>query len=93
MQPTAGRVARLLYEKSAGNPQQCMDLAQLLVKKKIAKYVAGTWVLPLEVAGDELPSRVEEISSARLADLSQSARELAEALSIHYETRARSSAA
>jgi hypothetical protein len=78
-----GRVARLLYDKSAGNPQQCMELAQLLVKKKIAKYAAGTWVLPLEVSAEELPSRTEEIWAIKLAGLSDVARSLVEALSIH----------
>ena len=77
------RVARILYDKSAGNPQLCMDLAQLLVKKKIAKYVGGTWVLPLEVAADELPSRGEEILTSKLDGISTHARALAEALSIH----------
>src|SRR5204862_5349358 len=43
--PNTGRVANLLFERSAGVPQQCMDLAQILVRKKIAKYGAGTWVL------------------------------------------------
>jgi len=81
--PNSGRAARLLFERSAGVPQQCMDLAQLLVKKQIAKYGGGTWILPQDVAPEELPSRAEELLSARLAGLSRSARRLAEALSIH----------
>ena len=56
-----GRLAKLLYDKSAGNPQLCMDLATLVVKRKIAKYVDGGWVLPLELADDELPSRIDEL--------------------------------
>ena len=32
--PTPAVLAKLLYEKSAGNPQLCMDLAQLLVKQE-----------------------------------------------------------
>ena len=39
-----GRMAKVLYDKSAGNPQLCMDLATLLVKRKVAKYVDGAWV-------------------------------------------------
>lgn len=81
--PSSGRVARLLFEKSAGAPRQCMDLAQLLVKKKIAKYAAGTWVLPQDVAADELPSKAEELFAARLGGLSAEARLVAEVLSIH----------
>jgi tetratricopeptide (TPR) repeat protein len=79
----SGRVSALLFERSAGNPQQCMDLAQLLVKKQIAKYAAGTWVLPFEVSAEELPSRAEEVALLRLSALSDSARKLVEALSVH----------
>jgi len=78
-----GRVSALLHRKSAGNPQLCMDLAQLLVHKGIAKYQGGSWVLPLDVSDDELPSQVAEIHAARLSALSPPARELCEALSIH----------
>src|SRR5262249_5584901 len=78
-----GRTAKLLHDRSAGNPGQCMDIARLLVRKQIARYVGGTWVLPLEVKADELPSRMEEVLAARFSELSAGARELAEALSIH----------
>ncbi|HMI91990.1 MAG TPA: protein kinase, partial [Polyangiales bacterium] len=80
-----GRLAKLLFEKSGGNPQHCMDLAQLLVKKKIAKYVDGAWVLPLEIASGELPGRVEELLAQKLAALRPEARGLCEALSIHAQ--------
>jgi hypothetical protein len=77
-----GRVAKLLGDRSGGNPQQCTDLVRILVRKKIAKYVGGTWILPLDVSAEELPSRVEEIVDARLSALSPDARKLACALSI-----------
>jgi hypothetical protein len=80
-----GRLAKLLYDKSAGNPQLCMDIAQLLVKRKIAKYVEGGWVLPLEFAANELPSRLEELLRDKLAALGPEARTLCEALSIHAQ--------
>jgi tetratricopeptide (TPR) repeat protein len=79
----AGRLAKLLFERSAGNPQQCMDLAQLLVKKKIAKYVGGTWVLPFTVSIRELPSRTEAVAAMRCAALDPLALRFAEALSVH----------
>jgi hypothetical protein len=78
-----GRVARHLFDKSAGNPQLCMDLAHLLVQRKIARYVGGAWVLPQHVSPSELPSRMDEIVAGRLEDLSGNARELAEALSVY----------
>jgi predicted ATPase len=80
---SAGRLARLLHDKSAGNPQQYMDLVRLLVSKRIATYAGGTWVLPLEFSADELPSRAEEIFAAKIAELSPAARGFAEALCIH----------
>ena len=81
--PNSGRAARLLFERSAGVPQQCMDLAQLLVKKQIAKYGGGMWLLPQDVSPEELPSRADELLATRLSGLSSAARALAEALSIH----------
>jgi Protein kinase domain/AAA ATPase domain len=78
----SGRLAKLLYERSAGNPQHCMDLARLLVKKKIAKYLGGVWVLPLEVSVQELPSRIEELVQEKLATLTPAARALCETLSV-----------
>ena len=78
-----GRLAKLLYDRSTGNPQLCMDLAQLLVKRKIAKYVDGEWVLPLELAEDELPHRADELLRAKLAGLGPEAKKLCEALSIY----------
>jgi tetratricopeptide (TPR) repeat protein len=77
------RLGSVLFARSAGNPQQCMDLAQLLVKKKIAKYVAGTWVLPFSISDEELPSRAEEVALLRIAALSPLSRKFAEALSVH----------
>jgi hypothetical protein len=77
-----GRVANLLHERSAGNPQQCVDLARALVKNDIAKYMGGTWVLPLEVSAHELPVRIEELLAVRLRALSKQALCLAEALSM-----------
>src|SRR5262249_7218991 len=78
-----GRMARLLHERSAGNPGQCMELARLLVRNQIVRYAAGTWLLPLAVTAAELPTRVEEVLVARLGALSPEARGLAEALSVH----------
>jgi hypothetical protein len=79
----AGRIAKLLLDRSGGNPQQCTDLVRLLVRNKVAKYVGGTWILPLEVSTEELPSRIEEILDARLSVLSTEALALIYALSIH----------
>jgi hypothetical protein len=80
--PNVGRVAGLVYERGAGNPRECLELAGFLVRKRIAKYVGGSWVLPQEVAGDELPSRIEDVVVASLRALTGAARDLAETLSV-----------
>jgi hypothetical protein len=79
----AGRVGSLLWQRSGGLPRQFIELAQLMVQKKIAKYEAGSWVLPLDVAEEELPARSEEILAARLAELGPDAIALAETLAVH----------
>jgi hypothetical protein len=76
------RVAKALHERSAGNVRHCMDLAQLLVRKQIARYVGGTWVLPSDVTDDELPNRAEQLVAMRLAELSGAACELVQTLSV-----------
>jgi len=78
-----GRVARLLYDKSAGNPQRCMELLRLLMKHQIVKYGAGAWVLPSEVSAHELPDDDEGLILARMSSLGAASRTLLEALSVH----------
>ena len=82
----AGRVGSLLCERSGGVPRQLIELAQLMVQKKIAKYESGSWVLPLDVADHELPARSEEILSARLSDLDPDVIALAQTLAVHAGT-------
>ncbi|HMJ15351.1 MAG TPA: AAA family ATPase, partial [Polyangiaceae bacterium] len=78
-----GRLARWLHELSGGHPDYCMGLVQLIVAKRIARYVDGTWVLPLEITSSELPSRLDELLEERLARLSSHATALAEAIGVH----------
>jgi tetratricopeptide (TPR) repeat protein len=77
------RLAKLLYDKSAGNPQHCMELARLLARTGAAKYVASTWVLSTQVSGDELPDRLEDVLAVKLASLDEDARAMAYALCLH----------
>ena len=79
----SARVAKLLFDKSAGNPQLCMELARLLARGGIARYVAGTWVLPTQVSSEELPDRLEDVYAAKLANLDAASRSLAETLCLH----------
>jgi tRNA A-37 threonylcarbamoyl transferase component Bud32 len=79
----AGRVASLLFERSGGVPRQFIELAELMVKKKIATYEGGTWVLPFDVAEGEMPARAEELVAARLSELGADAVALARTLAVH----------
>jgi hypothetical protein len=78
----AGRLSYALRERSRGNPQHFVDLAALLVKRQIATYAGGTWVLPFDLSDDELP-RGAALSEARLQALAPAARSILDALSIH----------
>jgi hypothetical protein len=79
----APRLGVALHERSAGNPRHCLELVQLLVERGVVRYVDGTWVLPSELAAEELPSRLSELLHARRAGLSPLARELSEVLAVH----------
>ena len=48
-------------------------------RRRSREYEAGSWVLPLDVAEDELPARSEEILTARLSELGADAVALAQA--------------
>jgi len=81
----SARLSKLLFDKSAGNPQHCMELARLLARSQVARYVAGTWVLPTQVSSEELPDRLEDVYAAKLAGLNAGARSLADALCLHQK--------
>ncbi|HKU39389.1 MAG TPA: protein kinase [Polyangiales bacterium] len=74
----AGRIHAL----ALGNPRTTMELAQHLVDKGLARYEAGSWLLPTAREQIDLPRTLSESLASRLAGLSADARELAEALSI-----------
>lgn len=80
--PQSGRLGRLVYDRTGGNPQLCIDLAELLVKLDLVQYVSGSWVLPAEVDPSLLPNRDDVLIQSRLAGLSSDARTLAEVLSL-----------
>jgi hypothetical protein len=79
----AGPIGNLLLHRSGGVPRQFIELAQLMVQKKIARYEGGGWVLPQELAEHELPARSEEMFVERLADIGVDAMALAQTLAIH----------
>jgi hypothetical protein len=78
----ADRLAAYLHRVTQGNPLQCMELGQHLVRQGVVRYVDGSWVLPNDLAAEALPVGIEDARRAKLARLSDDARRAAEALSI-----------
>ena len=71
-----------IFESSRGNPRFAEDLLRfLLANKQLVRRQAG-WTL-LEGSGGSLPSGLQALYQARLADVPVPTRQLAETLAIH----------
>ena len=75
-------VAAGVHELSEGNPRRMMTLAEDLVARGLARYEAGGWQLPAQIAAGDLPESLAAEWSARIAALTPDARELAELLAL-----------
>ncbi|MFI5305948.1 MAG: protein kinase [Polyangiales bacterium] len=78
LQLVAGRI----HELSHGSPRAAMELAQHLVDRGLARYEAGSWLLPAELDDSDLPRSLGDSLARRLAVLSADARELCDVLSL-----------
>ena len=78
--PNLGTVAAFVHELSGGRPGSCMELAQHLVDRGIARYADGAWSLPYRLDELALPSSYEQALEQRFAGMSACARELAQLL-------------
>jgi len=87
--PNLDMLTRELHELSEGNPGRCMELAQQLVDRGVARYEAGNWTLPRRLQAGDLPRSVAGALAARVAQLSPHARYLAQALALAFEPRFR----
>jgi tRNA A-37 threonylcarbamoyl transferase component Bud32 len=76
------RLADLLYQRSEGNPRQIMDLAHHLVRQGLLTYSGGAWLVPTEIADDQLPGDAVEVLAARIRRLPETARALGQVLSV-----------
>jgi hypothetical protein len=72
----AGRIHTI----AQGNPRATMELAQHLVDRGLARYEAGSWLMPAELSERDLPRTLFAALETRLAKLSPDARELAEVM-------------
>jgi Protein kinase domain/AAA ATPase domain len=80
--PNVGLFAGRVHALAHGNPRATMELAQHLVDRGLARYEAGSWLLPQLLDSADLPATLADSLSRRLNALGADARDLAEALSI-----------
>jgi tetratricopeptide (TPR) repeat protein len=78
-------VARLvdrIHQRSGGTPALAIELAEHLGRQNVITYADGAWVLPQELRDEMFPATLEDAEIAHLHRLPQSARALAQSLSI-----------
>jgi len=76
----AGRLAAWMHGVSQGSPLHCTELARTLVDSRAARFIDGIWILPSDVTAHDVPIELGHAMDARIAQLSDSARGLAEVL-------------
>jgi hypothetical protein len=75
-------VAGRIHALSQGNPRATMELAQHLCDRGLARYQAGSWLLPKELDEGDLPNTLAISLATRLSGLTNDARELCELLAL-----------
>jgi hypothetical protein len=80
--PNVGLLSTRIHAVAAGNPRECMALAQHLVDQGSIIYDGGVWALPEKLASTDLPASADEALHAKAALLPPLARRLAEAQSL-----------
>jgi tetratricopeptide (TPR) repeat protein len=75
-------VARRIHAIARGNPRAIMQLATHLVEQRIARYEAGSFILPELLREDELPRSLAATLARRMAALDPDALELARVLAL-----------
>jgi hypothetical protein len=80
--PGLDAAAGWLHELSLGSPQSCMQYAQFLVDRGIARYDGGQWHLPENLRAHGLPATLGAMFESRVAALSPDARALALGLAL-----------
>jgi serine/threonine-protein kinase len=83
--PNVERFADWLHERTAGSPLHAVELCRQLVAKQVIRYSGGLWTLPADRPDADLPTALEEALSIRIDALGESARSLAECISLQRE--------
>ncbi|MEY4513421.1 MAG: serine/threonine protein kinase [Pseudomonadota bacterium] len=78
------RLSERLHRSAGGSPAHTLELAQHLVSTGSARYLEGSWLLPMEQSEESLPCTLSAGLMSRLDRLSEPARALARALSVPH---------
>lgn len=81
--PNAPRLAKWIYDSTSGNPLHAVELARHLANTGAARYIDGAWTLPDDLSS-LAPAGLGSLAAARLAHLSEDARDFASALSVQH---------
>jgi len=81
--PHITRLAHWMHKSAGGTPFHSLELARHLVDIGVIRYADGLWVIPDELARDELPRGLAEAMDARIALLPASVCALGEVLALH----------
>ena len=80
--PNVQLVAARVHAIAQGNARATLDLAQHLVARGLARYRAGSWLLPARLDDTDLPETLADGLASRIAALSPAARALASVQSV-----------
>ncbi|HMJ13315.1 MAG TPA: protein kinase, partial [Polyangiaceae bacterium] len=81
--PNHGRLAKWIYDSTAGNPRHSVELARHLADSGAARYVNGIWTLTDDLSGIAPPD-LSVLAVAALRELSDDARDFASALCVQH---------
>jgi Protein kinase domain/AAA ATPase domain len=76
--PNSQLVAARIHALAQGNPRTTLDLVRHLVARDLARYQAGSWLLPAQLDEGDLPQTLADGLLARLSALGPDARALVE---------------
>jgi hypothetical protein len=83
--PNVERFAGWMHGLTAGSPLHFLETTRQIIAKQVIRYTGGMWMLPPDRPEAELPAALEDALSLRVRALGESARGLAECLSLQHE--------
>lgn len=80
--PHLDRLVDWLYRQAHGNPGLTMELASLLLRKNIIRYIEGSFILPPEEITEPVPEGLTHTLTLKLEQMSEGAKRTAELVAI-----------